>query len=69
MLRVDHNFAPETSIRDVAFALRRNVDEAALDRVLAGSPRAPSNPGNHDGPKERRFLCMLLTVEPRQDAE
>ena len=38
MLRVDHNFAPETSIRDVAIALRRNVDEAALDRVLAGLP-------------------------------
>ena len=37
-LRADHNFAPETSIRDVAIALRRNVDEAALDRVLARLP-------------------------------
>jgi uncharacterized protein (DUF2267 family) len=34
-LRSDHNFASETSIRDVAIALRRNVDEAAFDRVLA----------------------------------
>ena len=37
-LRADHNFAPESSIRDVAIALRRNVDEAALDRVLARLP-------------------------------
>ena len=37
-LRADHNFAPETSLRDVAIALRRNVDEAALDRVLARLP-------------------------------
>jgi uncharacterized protein (DUF2267 family) len=37
-LRADHNFAPETSIRDVAGALRRHVDEAALDRVLAKLP-------------------------------
>jgi uncharacterized protein (DUF2267 family) len=37
-LRADHNFAPETSIRDVAIALRRNVDEAALDDVLARLP-------------------------------
>jgi uncharacterized protein (DUF2267 family) len=37
-LRADHNFAPETSIRDVAVALRQNTDEAALDRVLAKLP-------------------------------
>jgi uncharacterized protein (DUF2267 family) len=37
-LRGDHNFAPATSIRDVAIALRRNVDEAALDSVLAKLP-------------------------------
>lgn len=33
-LRPQHNFAPETAIHDVAVALRHNVDEAALDRVL-----------------------------------
>ena len=37
-LRADHNFAPETSIRDVAIALRQNVDETALDSVLAILP-------------------------------
>jgi len=37
-LRADHNFAPETCIRDVAIALRQNVDETALDRVLAKLP-------------------------------
>jgi uncharacterized protein (DUF2267 family) len=41
-LRRDHNFAPDTSIRDVATALRRNIDEAALDRVLAGLPKEAS---------------------------
>jgi uncharacterized protein (DUF2267 family) len=30
-----HNFAPETAIGDVANALRRNVDQGALERVLA----------------------------------
>jgi len=33
-LRPLHNYAPETSIHDVAVALRRNMDEATLDRVL-----------------------------------
>ena len=37
-LRADHNFSPETAIRDVAVALRQNVDESALDRVLARLP-------------------------------
>lgn len=37
-LRGDHNFAPETAIENVAAALRRNMDEAALDRVLATLP-------------------------------
>lgn len=37
-LRPLHNFAPETAIRDVAKALRRNVDQAALDRILATLP-------------------------------
>lgn len=34
-LRLQHNYAPDSSIRDVAKALRHNVDETALDRVLA----------------------------------
>jgi uncharacterized protein (DUF2267 family) len=38
MLRVEHNFAPDTAIRDVARALRRHVDEAALSRVLSKLP-------------------------------
>ena len=37
-LRADHNFAPATAIRDVAIVLRRNVDEAAFDRVIAMLP-------------------------------
>jgi len=38
-LRPEHNFAPDTAIRDVAIALRRNVDQAAFDRVLATLPQ------------------------------
>ena len=38
-LRAEHNFAPETAISDVARALRRHVDEGALNRVLAGLPK------------------------------
>jgi len=34
-LRSGHNFAPATAISDVANALRRNVDQGALERVLA----------------------------------
>jgi len=37
-LRPDHNFAPPSSIHDVAAALRKNIDQAALDRVLASLP-------------------------------
>ena len=37
-LRPDHNFAPDSSIGSVAAALRRNIDEVALDRVLTGLP-------------------------------
>ena len=37
-LRPEHNFAPATSIRDVAEALRRNVDEGTFDRLLARLP-------------------------------
>jgi uncharacterized protein (DUF2267 family) len=38
-LRPLHNYAPETAIRDVAIALRRNLDETALDRILATLPQ------------------------------
>jgi uncharacterized protein (DUF2267 family) len=37
-LRPDHNLAPDSSIGDVATALRRNIDVAALERVLATLP-------------------------------
>lgn len=37
-LRRHHNFAPPSAIGDVAAALRRHMDEAALDRVLATLP-------------------------------
>ncbi|WEX78749.1 DUF2267 domain-containing protein [Sinorhizobium numidicum] len=37
-LRSDHNLSPDTAIADVAAALRRNVDEVTLDRVLAWLP-------------------------------
>jgi len=36
--RRDHNLASESSISDVAMALRRNVNETDLDRVLAMLP-------------------------------
>lgn len=39
-LRAAHNFAPDTAIQDVATALRRNIDEAALDKVLSTFPTA-----------------------------
>lgn len=37
-LRPLHNYAPDDSICIVAAALRRNVDKAAFDRVLATLP-------------------------------
>ncbi len=37
-LRPDHNISPDSAIADVAGALRRNIDEAKLDRVLARLP-------------------------------
>jgi uncharacterized protein (DUF2267 family) len=37
-LRQAHNFAPASAIHDVALALRRNVDEAEFDRLLADLP-------------------------------
>jgi uncharacterized protein (DUF2267 family) len=38
-LRRDHNFSPETAIRDVTTALRRHVDATALDDVLEHMPQ------------------------------
>jgi uncharacterized protein (DUF2267 family) len=38
LLRAEHNFSPETAIRDVAQSLRRHVDEEAFDRLLARFP-------------------------------
>ncbi len=37
-LRQHHNFAPDTCIADVAQALRRHMDEAALDQILDTLP-------------------------------
>lgn len=37
-LRAEHNFSPDTAIRDTAEALRRNIDEAAFDRMLSTLP-------------------------------
>ncbi|MBX5180174.1 MULTISPECIES: DUF2267 domain-containing protein [Rhizobium] len=37
-LRSDHNFSPDTAIRDVAAAVRKRVDETAFDRVLQTLP-------------------------------
>lgn len=37
--RGNHNLSPDSAIADVAAALRRNVDEAILDRVLARLPQ------------------------------
>ena len=38
-LRAEHNFAPDSAIRDVACALRKNIDEVALDQLLAKLPK------------------------------
>ena len=38
-LRRDHNFAPETAIRDVARALARHVDATDFEAVMARLPR------------------------------
>lgn len=38
LLRRDHNFSPDTSIHDVAVALRRRVDGVAFDGILDQLP-------------------------------
>jgi uncharacterized protein (DUF2267 family) len=42
-LRRDHNFAPDTAIRDVAVALRAVADVEALERVIATLPPAAAD--------------------------
>jgi uncharacterized protein (DUF2267 family) len=37
-LRRDHNFSPDSAIKNVAAALRKNIDADALDRVLSTLP-------------------------------
>ena len=37
--RQAHNYAPPSAIADVAWALRRHVDQSAFDRVLDDLPR------------------------------
>lgn len=37
-LRPNHNFAPDTAIRDVAAALRRHVDTPSFEALLATLP-------------------------------
>lgn len=37
-IRANHNFAPDTAIRDVASALRKNIDEIAFDQVITKLP-------------------------------
>lgn len=37
-LRPDHNFAPDTAIGSVAWALRRHVDIRAFEEILADLP-------------------------------
>jgi uncharacterized protein (DUF2267 family) len=38
MLRPDHNFSPDTALRDVAKALRRHVDATRLEKLLSQFP-------------------------------
>lgn len=37
-LRHNHNFSTDTAIQDIAIALRKHVDEARLDALLASFP-------------------------------
>ncbi len=42
-LREAHNFSPDTAISDVAKALRRQVDDVALDALLARCPEGATD--------------------------
>ncbi|MGZ3739988.1 MAG: DUF2267 domain-containing protein [Bdellovibrionota bacterium] len=37
-LRSDHNFSPDTAVRDVALALKKNLDQKAFERLLSTLP-------------------------------
>jgi uncharacterized protein (DUF2267 family) len=39
-LRPNHNYSPDTAIRDIARVLRRHLNENELERVLARMPAA-----------------------------
>lgn len=41
-LRPNHNYSPDTVIRDVAIALRKHVDAEIFDRVLTQLPHGAS---------------------------
>jgi uncharacterized protein (DUF2267 family) len=49
-LRHDHNFSPDTCIEDVAGALRKHIDQAAFDRVLARLPAGAAEFWDPDPP-------------------
>lgn len=38
-LREEHNFAPDTAIKDVATSLRKHVDEKSFQKVLSTFPK------------------------------
>jgi uncharacterized protein (DUF2267 family) len=42
-LRPNHNFSPDTAIHDVAVALRKHVDVATFDRMLAALPEGAAD--------------------------
>ena len=60
-LRSEHNFAPETAIRDVAIALRRNLDQAAFDRLSRRFLRVQRSFGSYE--RERRPILQLLIID------
>lgn len=58
-LRADHNFAPDTAIRDVAPALRRPIDDEALDRMLTLLPKCASESWYRTPRSESRQMISL----------
>ncbi|UAJ74613.1 DUF2267 domain-containing protein (plasmid) [Synechocystis sp. PCC 7339] len=39
LLREEHNFSPDTAIRDVSIALRKHINEKAFQKVLSTFPK------------------------------
>lgn len=64
-LRPAHNFSTETAIRDVAAALRRHVDEKALDRVLANLPEGAR--AFWSGAREQPSVEVSDLLQPTSD--